>query len=101
MKLENKSTRDYMYSNGIKVAIFHKGDVLECDDKIAKILLKQDGVIEVVDKDEVEKLKAEIANLKAKKEETLTRKEMLAIAEKKGLKFPKNISNARLAELIK
>ena len=92
MKLENKSTRDYMYSNGIKVAIFHKGDVLECDDKIAKILLKQDGVIEVVDKAEVEKLKAE---------ETLTRKEMLAIAEKKGLKFPKNISNARLAELIK
>ena len=99
MKLENKSTRDYMYNNGIKVTMFRKGDILECDDKIAKILLKQEGVIEVVDKDEVAKLKAEIADLKAKK--TLSRKEMLAIAEEKGLKFPKNISNARLAELIK
>lgn len=99
MKLENKSTRDYMYSNGIKVAMFRKGDILECDDKIAKILLKQEGVIEVVDKDEVAKLKAEIADLKAEK--TLSRKEMLEIAEKKGLKVAKNISTVKLAELIK
>lgn len=99
MKLENKSPRDYMYAENGKVVIFKKETVIRVADDVAEKLLKLPDIVEVVDKDEVEKLKAELAELKAEK--TLSRQEMLKIAEEKGLKFPKNISNARLAELIK
>lgn len=99
MKLENKSPRDYMYAENGKVAIFKKETVITVADDVAKKLLKLPDIVEVVDKEDVEKLKAELAELKAEK--TLSRQEMLNIAEEKGLKFPKNISNAKLAELIK
>lgn len=99
MKLENKSPRDYMYAENGKVAIFKKETVITVADDVAEKLLKLPDIVEVVDKEDVEKLKAELAELKAEK--TLSRQEMLKIAEEKGLKFPKNISNAKLAELIK
>lgn len=100
MKLENKSPRDYMYAENGKVAIFKKETVITVADDVAKKLLKLPNIVEVVDKEDVEKLKAELAELKAENK-TLSRQEMLKIAEEKGLKFPKNISNAKLAELIK
>ena len=100
MKLENKSPRDYMYAENGKVAIFKKETVITVADDVAKKLLKLPDIVEVVDKEDVEKLKAELAELKAEKK-TLSRQEMLKIAEEKGLKFPKNISNVKLAGLIK
>lgn len=64
MKLKNNAGRDYNYDK-----IFLKaGQELEITDKDAcQVLLKQDGVIEVVDTAEVEKLKAEVKKLKAEK----------------------------------
>lgn len=100
MKLENKSPRDYMYAENGKVAIFKKETVITVADDVAEKLLKLPEIVEVVDKEDVEKLKAELAELKAEKK-TLSRQEMLKIAEEKGLEFKKNISNAKLAELIK
>lgn len=62
MKLKNNSTRDYSYEKHLLVA----GQELEInDEKACKVLLKQDGVTEVIDMKEVEKLKAEVKNLKA------------------------------------
>lgn len=63
MKLINNSTRNYMAFN----IILKAGKDLDTEDeKIAKILLKQNGVEEYIDKKEVEKLKKEIQKLKAK-----------------------------------
>ena len=100
MKLENKSPRNYMYAENGKVAIFKKDTTIEVAEDVAKKLLKLPDIAEAVDKEDVEKLKAEIEALKAEKK-TLSRQEMLKIAEEKGLEFKKNISNAKLAELIK
>ena len=63
MKLKNNSSRDYNYDT-----IFLKaGEELEVVDKKAcKVLLNQDGVEEVLDREEIEKLKAEVEKLKAK-----------------------------------
>lgn len=101
MKLKNNSPRDYIYNK----IILKAGQILEISDERAiKILLNQPDVIQHVDIDEVTKLRAELAKFEAEQNETpkmLSRKEMLKIAEDKGLKFPKNISNLKLAELIK
>lgn len=71
MKLKNNSTRDYMYN----AILLKSGEELELDDdKACKTLLKQKGVIEVVDKKEVEKLKAEVKKLKAEVKKPQTRK---------------------------
>lgn len=63
MKLKNNSTRDYNFDT-----IFLKaGEEMEiADEKACKVLLNQDGVEEVIDRDEVAKLKAEVEKLKAK-----------------------------------
>ena len=63
MKLKNNSSRDYNYD-----MIFLKaGEELEVvDEKACKVLLNQDGVEEVLDREEIEKLKAEVEKLKAK-----------------------------------
>lgn len=64
MKLKNTATRDYIYES-----IFLKaGEVLEVkDEKACQVLLKQAGVEEIFDKQEVDKMKAEIEKLKAEK----------------------------------
>ena len=66
MKLINNSTRNYMAFD----IILEAGKILEVDDKIAKILLNQDGVEEYIDKKDVEKLKKEIEELKQTKKRT-------------------------------
>lgn len=81
MKLINKSTRNYIAFE----TILEAGKVLEVEDKqIAKILLKQEGVEEFIDKEEVKKLKEELAKLKeAKKEEKPKKEEDKAKVEAK------------------
>lgn len=71
MKLKNNSVRDYNYDK-----IFLKaGQELEITDKDAcQVLLKQDGVIEVVDIQEVERLKAEVKKLKEDKKTSKSKK---------------------------
>lgn len=60
MKLKNKSNRDYMYDK----LVLEAGKELDVtDEKACKVLLKQDGVEEIVDLKEVEKLKKQVAKL--------------------------------------
>lgn len=64
MKLKNTTTRNYIYENIVLVA----GETLEVSDgKAYQTLLKQEGVEEVFDKEQVEEMKAEIEKLKAEK----------------------------------
>lgn len=65
MKLINNSPRNYIAYD----VILEAGKVLEVKEDIAKILLKQEGVEEYIDKADVEKLKKEIKELKEAKEE--------------------------------
>ena len=61
MKLENKSTRNYIAYD----VILKAGEVLEVkDEKTAEILLKQPDVKKYIDEEEVEKLKKENQKLK-------------------------------------
>ena len=61
MKLINKSKRDYWYDKILLVS----GQELEIEDeKACKTLLNQEGVEEVIDKAEVEKLKKQVEKLK-------------------------------------
>ena len=63
MKLKNNSTRDYWYDK----ILLEAGKELEIkDEKAIKVLLNQEGVSEVVDKKEVEELKAKVKELEAK-----------------------------------
>ena len=64
MKLKNTSTRNYIYEN----IVLEKDKTLEVSDKKAcQTFLKQEGVEEVFDKEQVDKMKAEIEKLKAEK----------------------------------
>lgn len=64
MKLKNTSNRNYMFG----LEIFKAGETIEVEDKkTAETLLKQEGIEEVIDKEEVEKLKAELEAVKAEK----------------------------------
>ena len=64
MKLINNSTRNYIAYD----TILEVGKVLEVkDENIAKILLKQEGVEEYINKEDVKKLKEELEELKAQK----------------------------------
>ena len=71
MKLKNNSCRDYNHDK-----IFLKsGEEMEiADEKICKILLNQEGVVEVVDTNEVKKLKDEIKKLKSEKKTSKSKK---------------------------
>lgn len=71
MKLKNNSTRDYNFDK-----IFLKaGEEMEiADEKACKVLLNQEGVEEVIDKAEVEKLKAEIKKLEKAKPQKKAKK---------------------------
>lgn len=67
MKLINKSTRNYMAFD----VVLEAGKILEINDsKTANILKTQPGVEEYIDKEEVEKLKAEVKKLKEDNKET-------------------------------
>lgn len=60
MKLKNKSSRDYRYDK----LVLEAGKELDIkDEKACKILLKQEGVEEIADLKEVEKLKKQVAKL--------------------------------------
>ena len=64
MKLKNTSTRNYIYEN----IVLEKDKTLEVsDEKACQTFLKQEGVEEVFDKEQVDKMKAEIEKLKAEK----------------------------------
>lgn len=63
MKIKNTSSRNYMAN----LFILKAGEEAEVDETMAKILLKQEGVEEVIDMAEVEKMKAEVEKLKAEK----------------------------------
>lgn len=64
MKLKNTSTRNYIYEN----IVLEKDKTLEVsDEKAYQTFLKQEGVEEVFDKEQVDKMKAEIEKLKAEK----------------------------------
>ena len=64
MKLKNTSTRNYIYEN----IVLEKDKILEVsDEKAYQTFLKQEGVEEVFDKEQVDKMKAEIEKLKAEK----------------------------------
>ena len=65
MKLINNSPRNYIAYD----TILETGKIIEIKDKlIIDIFLKQEGIEEYIDKNEVEKLKKEIKELKAEKE---------------------------------
>lgn len=71
MKLINNAPRNYIAYD----VILEADKVLEVKDDVAKILLKQEGVEEYIDKADVEKLKKELKELKeSKKEETKNKK---------------------------
>lgn len=62
MKLKNTSTRDYMHN----CIILKAGETMEItDEKMIKVLLNQEGIEEVIDKSDVEKMQKEIEQLKA------------------------------------
>lgn len=64
MKLKNTATRNYIYDNIVLV----KGETLKVlDEKACQTFLKQEGVEEVFDKEQVDEMKAEIEKLKAEK----------------------------------
>lgn len=66
MKLINNSTRNYIAFD----TVLEAGKVLDItDSKTANILKTQPGVEEYIDKEDIEKLKKEVEELKAKKEE--------------------------------
>lgn len=99
MKLINNSPRNYIAFE----TILEAGKTLEVEDKqIAKILLKQEGVEEFVDKEEVKKLKEELAKLKeAKKEEKPKKEEDKAAAEAKAKEEAKAKAEAKKEEKSK
>lgn len=86
MKLQNTSVRDYTcFDIRIKA-----GETLDVENKKAcEILLKQEGVIEAVDKKQVENLEKELELANAKNE-----------ALELGIKFSPNIGLAKLKEKI-
>lgn len=61
MKLKNKSNRDYNFD---KIFLKAKSEMEIEDVNACKVLLNQEGVEEVIDKKEVEKLKKEVEKLK-------------------------------------
>ena len=67
MRLKNNSPRDYNHEK----IFLRAGEEMEIkDESICKVLLRQDGVEEVIDKDEVQKLKEEVKKLKSENKKT-------------------------------
>ena len=62
MRLKNNSPRDY---NHDKIFLRAGEEMTIKDESICKVLLRQEGVEEIIDMAEVEKLKAENKKLKA------------------------------------
>lgn len=86
MKLENTSTRNYIFEN----IILKAGEIIETEDKKAiKVLLSQEGVKEAIDVADFKKLQEEkeLADLKVK-------------ALELGVKFQPNIKAETLQKKI-
>lgn len=112
MRLQNKSKRMYVHSilNERKQAVLltlSPGENKEIPDEVALQWLKSGEVVKYADPDEVEKLKAELAELKAKKEPAIegvkkepSLEDLKKEADNLGISYARNIGVAKLAEKI-
>lgn len=112
MRVQNKSKRMYVHSvlNERKQAvmlILRPGENMEVPDEIAKQWLKSGEVIKYADPDEVETLKAKLAELEAKQAEDKEEEskepsldDLKKEADKLGITYAKNIGYAKLAKKI-
>lgn len=107
MRVQNKSKRMFVHSvlNAKKQAellTLSPGENKEIPDEVAKQWLKSGEVIKYADPEEIEKLKAELAELKSKKEDKKepSLDDLKKEADKLGITYAKNIGAAKLAEKI-
>ena len=116
MRVQNISKRRYVHSvlnekRQAVLLILEPGQNLEVPDKVAEQWLKSGEVIKYADPDEVEQLKAKLAELEAKQEED--KKEAVKPEEKEpslddlkkeadelGITYARNIGYAKLAQKI-
>lgn len=93
MKLKNNSTRTYIAGE----YRIEAGEIKEIkDEKMAKILLKQEGIEETITKEDVKKVEEENEKLKQELELAKLKEE----ATELGIKFPKNIGIDTLTKKI-
>lgn len=110
MRVQNISKRKYVHSilnerRQAEMIILHPGEALEVPDIVAEQWIKTGEVVKYADPDEVEKLKAELEELKAQKKADKTEKEptleeLKKEADKLGITYARNIGAAKLAERI-
>lgn len=109
MLVENKSKRMYVHSilnsrRQAEMLTLKPGEHKEIPDEVALQWIKTGEVIKYADPVEVEALKAEIAKLKAEKEEPTKEEksldELKKEADELGISYNKNIGAAKLQEKI-
>lgn len=107
MKVQNKSKRCYVHSvlnerKQAEMLILRPGENKEVPDEVAEQWLKTGEVIKYADPVEVEALKAELAALKAAKEDVKEKslEDLKKEADELGITYAKNIGAAKLAEKI-
>lgn len=104
MRVQNISKRKYVHSvlterRQANMLILNPGENKEIPDEVAEQWLKTGEVIKYADPVEVEQLKAELAALKAEKQEK-TLDDLKKEADELGIKYVKNIGFAKLQEKI-
>ena len=72
MKIQNNNTYSIMFG----MDFIKAGEVLDLDEKTAKLLLNQPNVVEYVSKEQVEDLEAENKKLKAQLAKATTKKKV-------------------------
>lgn len=109
MRVQNISKRKYVHSvlnekRQAVMLILEPGQNLEVPDKVAEQWLKSGEVIKYADPDEVETLKAKLAELEAKEAEKEDKKPSLDDLKKEadelGISYARNIGYAKLAQKI-
>lgn len=107
MLVENKSKRKYVHSilnarRQAELLILNPGEHKEIPDEVAEAWIKTGEVIKYADPNEVEKLKKELAELKAEKQAEVKKSldELKKEADELGITYAKNIGAAKLQEKI-
>lgn len=107
MKVQNKSKRCYVHSvlnekKQAEMLILRPGENKEIPDEVAEQWLKTGEVIKYADPVEEEALKAELAALKAAKENVKEKSldELKKEADELGIQYAPNIGAAKLAQKI-
>lgn len=104
MRVQNKCKHAFVHSvlndkRQPEMLILRPGENKEVPDEVAEQWLKTGDVIKYADPDELAKVKAELAALKAKKVEK-SLDELKKEADELNIKYAKNIGAAKLAEKI-